>query len=86
MKEVIISELGKLVGLKLQYAGRASNDFIIEKKTVHILLLLEMELKKYELQHCEEMHLNYRVHYWNTVMFFLMEVTEEFSSISNHNI
>jgi hypothetical protein len=25
MKEVIISELGKLVGLKLQYAGRASN-------------------------------------------------------------
>ncbi|NHC43059.1 hypothetical protein G6549_24490 [Bacillus sp. MM2020_1] len=27
MKEVIISELGKLVGLKLQYAGRASNLF-----------------------------------------------------------
>jgi hypothetical protein len=37
-----------------------TGDSLIEKKTVLILLLLEMELKKYELQHCEEMYLNYR--------------------------
>ena len=38
MKEVIIAELGKLVGLKLQDAGRASNLFLLGFRNMILII------------------------------------------------